>query len=178
MENYPFKEKDAEGADLPHCFRYYVARGYVEPDDKILDLACGFGAGSNILKRSLADSVVGMDYRLDCITKAKEDHTEIEFQQKDLNIIDELPPCTYSVSIETIEHLKDPERFADMLKYYTEERIFISTPIIPSKDTNEHHLHDFIPDDIIALFRDDEWRLFHWGSHGGVYGLFYFQKSA
>ena len=175
-ENYDAKEVNAEGADLPHVFRYYLARGFIEPEDYVIDVACGHGYGSGILKRSRADSIVGIDYGDEAIMHAKDRHKGIEFRQEDLNEIDELPPCHLSVCIETIEHLKDPERFAKLLKKHTARTIFLTTPIVPTVGKNPNHLHDFNPNSLMRLFNDDQWRTFHHAQHGGMYGIFAFSR--
>lgn len=171
-ENYNFSES-GEGADIPHAFRYYVARGFIEPGDTVIDAACGWGKGTDILSRSMAQSVVGIDYRDDCMEFVKK--YDLTFKQLDLNECD-LPPCDYFVTIETIEHLKDPQKFADMQKASTKHRIFVTTPIIETKAGNEHHLHDFTTVDVISLYQDEEWKLFHHAVHGGIYGMFLFTR--
>ncbi len=176
-ENYKFSET-GEGADIPHTFRYYLARGFVEPADVVLDVACGWGGGSEILARSRASEVHGLDYREDCITHATAQNInhKVSFKQFDLNKGKELPQSTYSVTIETIEHLKDPQKFADMQKLHTRDRIFVTTPIVKTKEDNEHHLHDFTVNDIVRLYQDDDWKLFHRAEHGDIYGIFFFEK--
>lgn len=174
-ENYNWSELSKNGADKVHAFRYYAAKGICEPDDMVLDLACGWGAGSAMLQRA-AFQVIGIDYREDCIAYAQKNHPRVIFRQQDLNKLETLPKCDVAVSIETIEHLKDPQRFADMMKRASNRMIFVSTPIVPSKETNKDHLHDFAPGDIQKMFIDKNWEIVHWANLGNVYGNFIFRR--
>jgi SAM-dependent methyltransferase len=60
------------------------------------------------------------------------------------------------VSLETIEHLPDPERFLDnALEHVVAPggRMICSVPVTPSVDANPHHLHDFTEASFRRMFR-------------------------
>ncbi|QGH72291.1 MAG: methyltransferase [Podoviridae sp. ctg2L5] len=181
---YVDEERWDDGPSRAHLFRYYAARGYLEKDDVVKDVACGCGYGTAILGR-VARHAIGLDYEKEAIGHAKEYHgvkqNNIEFQVADFNAEIVLPKTSVSVSIETIEHLADPQKFANMLKSSTTRLIFLTTPIIPTKHENPHHLHDFTPGQVEALFIDDQWKPFHsyaQGAHGGsAYGGFIFYRN-
>lgn len=189
-----------DGAQRAHLFRYYVAKGFVEKDDHVLDVACGCGYGSEILAE-VAKSVVGIDYDEGSIKHAREFHIlnnrkfhlgpnhanmsepvdKLKFEQMDLNAISGLPECDTVVSIETIEHLRDPEKFAHMLKSAARRLIFVTTPIVPTKHANPHHLHDFTVAQIEGIFGDNTWKPFHSYKQGAgpnsSYGGFIYYKK-
>ena len=181
-----------DGAQRPHLFRYYMARGYLTQDDIVNDVACGCGYGSELMAE-VAGQVTGLDYSPEMIDHANDFHvqrnkeflrgsyTNLDYEVVDLNEAEALPPCTVSVSIETIEHLKDPLHFAKLLKESTKRLIFITTPIVPTKHANPFHLQDFTPNDIETLFTDEIWRPFHSYKQGAgpdsMYGGFIFWKD-
>ena len=188
---YVDKRDWSDGASRPHLFRYYLARGFIGTNDLVNDVACGCGYGSEILAEA-AGQVTGYDYDPDVIKHAEEFHvpnnkeffgsfSNLHYEVSDLNLVDGLPKCDVSVSIETIEHLKDPERFARLLKDSTKRTIFLTTPIVPTKYGNPHHLHDFTVDQIETMFTDEVWRPFHSYKQGAgpdsMYGGFIFWRT-
>ncbi len=177
MENYNANEDDPIGANASHIFRYYMARGYIEGCDVVLDVAAGWGYGSAILSRSLADQVIAIEKNDDCVKHIEDNRLADEIIHKNLNDMDELPNCDLAVSIETIEHLNDPEKFASMLKESTKRHIVVSTPIIKTTETNKDHLHNFTPETLQKLFVDEDWGPIHWANQGNVYGLFSFYRK-
>jgi 2-polyprenyl-3-methyl-5-hydroxy-6-metoxy-1,4-benzoquinol methylase len=147
----------------------------IEPLDVVVDAACGWGEGSNMLA-SVAVKVHAFDYREDCIDYARRTYPHAYYSEENLNTTKKLPSCDVGVSIETIEHLDDPQRFANLLKTAARKKIFVSTPIVPTKHTNKDHKHDFTPDDVIRLFKDDKWSISSWATQGNVYGIFLFTR--
>ncbi|NCN25948.1 class I SAM-dependent methyltransferase [bacterium] len=175
-ERYNADESRKTGADAPHTFRYYCARGFVEPNDVILDCACGTGYGTELLSRSLCDRVYGIDYSTDAIRTAALTHSNEKtvFHRTDLNSanISSIPHCDYAVSIETLEHLEDPLRFLTMLFDRTRRALFLSTPVIPTMHGNEFHKHDWDANGVKKLISEAGWVMFHEANQGGTYGLF------
>lgn len=174
-----------DGAERAHLFRYYLARGFITEKDQVVDVACGCGYGSEILAE-VAERVIGIDYDPGSIKHAKEFHIprskgDLDFWEGDLNRIERLPESDVIISIETIEHLRDPERFAELLKSAARRLIFVSTPIVPTKHANPHHLHDFTVDQIEGIFGDDEWKPFHSYKQGAgpnsMYGGFIYYRK-
>jgi 2-polyprenyl-3-methyl-5-hydroxy-6-metoxy-1,4-benzoquinol methylase len=172
-------EKILDAADVPHVFRYYLARGFIEPGDRVLDAACGYGYGTRILARSLAKSVLGVDkgeFQLEIANK-RNTMDNVSYQIKNLDEDFYLDPVDYIVSIETLEHLDSP---LDALRVFKKvaKRMLLSVPIGKTTHTNQWHKHDYlIRDDFIKLVVDDKWKLFHSATHGGgVHELFYFVR--
>lgn len=188
---FDFQEGQIRGANAIHSFRYYLARGFIEPGDRVIDASCGYGTGTHILSRSKAQSVTGIDkgeYQLKIavdrstqyrtligVDAGGQSEYDVNFFQEDLDTVKKLPQCDYLVSIETIEHLEDPKRTLEVFKECA-KKMFLSVPIIPTKQTNRHHKHDFNRHDFINLVQDDNWKIIHSAVHGNVHEMFMFQK--
>ncbi|WP_367392698.1 class I SAM-dependent methyltransferase [Lewinella sp. LCG006] len=129
-----------------HVARYeYAAKfayGYV------LDAACGVGYGSALLaKAARIDTVVGIDMEERAIAYAKEKYNapNISYLATDVYLYKPTVFFDCIVSLETIEHLPDPEgcirHFYKLLR--PGGMLIASVPITPSMDANPHHLTDF-----------------------------------
>lgn len=96
-----------------HLNRYLTAKPYVA-GKRVLDVACGEGYGSKLLKDWGATSVVGVDVSSDALRVAN-----TEFSEEGISFLnhsaEQLPFESNSfdviVSFETIEHLEHPEAF-------------------------------------------------------------------
>ena len=142
-----------------HIERYAFAAQRLREANSILDLACGVGYGSRFLKDSLpAALVTGIDCSAEAIEYASERYSlaGLAFGVGDALSFDD-GPFDAVVSLETIEHLPDPERFVRNVttKVLRPRGIFIaSVPVTPSMDANPHHLHDFTARSFRKLLAD------------------------
>jgi SAM-dependent methyltransferase len=131
-----------------HIERYEFAARKLRDAKSILDIACGVGYGSRLLKDSLpAALVTGVDSSADAIEYANDRYAlpGLTFRVADGMTFDD-GPFDAVVSLETIEHLPDPQRFIQRVttRLLRPSGIFIgSVPVTPSMDANPHHLHDF-----------------------------------
>ena len=133
--------------------RYMNARPYVK-GKHVLDVACGEGYGSALLKHWGAKSVVGVDCSREAVSIAGN-----LFQERDLKFIEHdvehLPfedvAFDMVVSLETVEHLENPEAFLLELRRVVKAggTIIISCPNdryyaenIPGFD-NPFHKHQY-----------------------------------
>lgn len=168
------------GTVIGHRFRYFLAGGFVQPGDRVLDLACGTGYGADILAKR-AHQVTALDRSHETIEGAKRLYPapNITFLPADLDTWEPTPEmCEVAVSFETIEHLKgQPEVFAGKLKKAAVRAIVVSAPIIPTVGINPYHLHDFTDDDMVRLFVDDEWALYEKVKQR-VYGIYVFVRKS
>jgi SAM-dependent methyltransferase len=131
-----------------HLERYEFASGKLQDTASILDLACGVGYGSRLIKDSIpAATVMGVD----CCAAAIE-YASVRYSKPGLNfrIGDAVSfddgPFDAVVSLETIEHLQCPDVFMERVAtvLLRPDGLFIgSVPVTPSMDANPHHLHDF-----------------------------------
>jgi len=136
-----------------HIQRYAFVRQYAH--GIVLDCACGCGYGTYMLSKNPdVKLVVGIDRSEKAIEYAESNYftaksyfvhcNEIkEFTSK--NNIDQL------ISLETIEHLKNPIDLVDMAVKNNIEQLIISFPTKKSSHYNKFHYHDFSYNDIEEL---------------------------
>ena len=140
-----------------HMQRYEFASHHLR-GQHILDMACGCGYGSARLAELNPDKqITGVDIDPDAIAYAR-DH----YQLPNLTYIcanaeqfSSEQPFDSIVSLETIEHLPDPQALAANINRLLarDGRVIASVPITPTLDGNPHHLHDFSKRSFHALFR-------------------------
>lgn len=163
LERLTFRDSGPKGPFLQetirlHRERYAYAARFVE-GKRVLDLACGVGYGSAMLKEAGAVGVVGVDIEPEAIKEAQELQAceGVQFFCADYrNVLDKekVDPALAQafeqefdvvVSLETIEHLPDPGHFVrTLINCLGPGGLLIgSVPITPSVDANPYHLHDF-----------------------------------
>jgi SAM-dependent methyltransferase len=131
-----------------HLERYHFASRHACPG-RALDIACGVGYGSRLIADGRPDlsSVLGVDICGEAVAYALEHYAtdRVDYRVHDAMRFEADAPYDTVVSLETIEHLPDPEGFIRVaLKSVRSGGRFIgSVPVTPSVDANPHHLHDF-----------------------------------
>ncbi len=138
-----------------HMARYLLALPYCKKDARVLDAACGEGYGSWFMKQAGAFRVDGIDLSSKAISTARKlfDEDDLAFHRLDAEeIARKFSENTFDlvVSIETLEHLKNPERFLAALKKVAKRNatIIITCPndhwYYPTDDqANPHHVRKF-----------------------------------
>lgn len=139
-----------------HLERYRLAAEYVRDAD-VVDCACGTGYGSELLKQAGARSVQGVDLDRSALEFARSRHAHdgIIYYEADALRYQPSPSPTVWVSLETVEHLPNPQGYvAHVAKTLPVGGRFIaSVPVTVSTDGNPHHLWDFTRDAFRALLR-------------------------
>jgi 2-polyprenyl-3-methyl-5-hydroxy-6-metoxy-1,4-benzoquinol methylase len=131
-----------------HIERYEFAARKLLGTASILDLACGVGYGSRLMKDLIpAATVTGVDACAAAIEYAAVHYSKpgLNFGVDDAMDFDD-GPFDAVVSLETIEHLPDPQAFMERVtkRLLRPGGLFIgSVPVTPSMDANPNHLHDF-----------------------------------
>jgi cyclopropane fatty-acyl-phospholipid synthase-like methyltransferase len=163
---------------LGHTFRYGLARGFIQPSDRVLDAACGCGYGAQILSQR-AGWVYGLDVDDEALTRARDryDAPSITWERVDLDRADTLPAVDVAVSFETVEHLEYPERFVTLLREATDRLMILSAPVIPTVGTNKHHKHDFSEESFRALVLNEDWTLYEQARQGPYLILVAYQSQ-
>lgn len=149
------------GPTRAHLARYYLARGYVNKDDVVVDAAAGCGYGTELLS-DVAKFVYGMDRNAAAIKHALKAHQRENnvFIVADIEMA-EIPECDVVVSIETLEHLEDPHAFAKQMMRVAKRLIIFSIPLGVTTDRDPTHRHDFNRNRAHALFQSPSWKFFH-----------------
>lgn len=105
-----------------HALRYLPLRGNLK-GKRVLDIACGEGLGTGLLRRWGAAAVIGVDISAETIKAANErrsaaDRNTVKFVCADAVTFLEEAKTRFDVivSSETIEHLPDPRRFLELCK--------------------------------------------------------------
>nr|VFK11761.1 MAG: Methyltransferase domain-containing protein [Candidatus Kentron sp. LPFa] len=145
-----------------HLVRYQLAIPYCA-GKRVLDVACGEGYGALFLKRNGAASVDAVDVSPEAISVAKSLFSEegVNFHECAAEQVDELfaeQSFDLIISLETIEHLSQPERFLVALKKLAEPdaAIIISCPndhwYYPSdEEKNPFHVRKYTFDEFREL---------------------------
>lgn len=107
-----------------HLARYRWACEFL-PRRRVLDCSCGPGYGTAMLADAGAASVVGVDIAADAIAEAQKLYSRpsVEFRQFDAyQLKRETHGCFDLItSLETIEHVKEPERLLDVFTALLDE---------------------------------------------------------
>ncbi len=131
-----------------HLARYEFAAKHVRPG-RLLDIACGVGYGTCLLadQSQVKVTALGVDISEEAIAYAREHYGSdgVQFLVADAMQFRDADGFDTIISLETIEHMIDPEGFiAHLIRQLRPGGIFIgSVPTTPSVDANPHHLHDF-----------------------------------
>lgn len=141
-----------------HLQRYQFAGKYLTPG-LVADAACGVGYGSYLLATGFEKTntkITAIDIDTDVINYARQRyrHPSIEFLKMDLFDYKSANLFNTIISLETIEHLPDPQQF---VLHMTSQlavggRFIASAPVTPSVDANPYHLHDFTERSFKKLF--------------------------
>jgi trans-aconitate methyltransferase len=125
----------------------------------ILDMACGTGYGASQIVQSEKFSrslVTAVDIDAAAIEYGKKRYANesIQFICSDALQFKNTQLFNTIVSLETIEHLRDPVTFVKKLHSLLEKggTLIVSAPVTPSTDGNPHHLTDFTPGEFKKLF--------------------------
>jgi hypothetical protein len=137
-----------------HVARYQYAARHVRRGETVNDIACGVGYASTLFTRG---PYHGYDR-----PGAPDPRFPGSFHAADLNDPAWVPGMAdLTVCFETLEHVKDPARLAQVIAATTRRLIAVSVPVVPTKHINPHHLHDFTAADIPPMFGGfrvaDEW---------------------
>jgi 2-polyprenyl-3-methyl-5-hydroxy-6-metoxy-1,4-benzoquinol methylase len=129
--------------------------------DRVVDMACGEGYGSDVLAAS-ARSVVGVDANPDA-----HEHARLRYVRDNLRFERDLvesfhEPCDAVVFLQTIEHVEDPgailEHFKSMLDpggiaYVSTPNLLTLAPPGADKSDNPWHLREYRADEFRDLCR-------------------------
>lgn len=139
-------------------FRHYELAARQVSGRRVLDIACGTGYGSQILKQAGAKSVVGVDLSSDTIRYAQQRYPDegIQFICSDAASFDWPEQFDVIVSFETIEHLPHPDQFLRRLHnlLVANGDFYLSVPLGETRHFDPYHLHAFTQPEIFSLLKN------------------------
>lgn len=137
--------------------RYATAARYVS-GKRVLDIACGAGYGSQMLRLAGATTVVGVDVSAETVRYAEERYqtSGVEFICADAEQFEWHEKFDVVVSFETIEHLRHPSKFLENVRslLVPEGDFVLSVPLGETRHIDPYHLHAFTQEDVFALLQN------------------------
>jgi len=112
-----------------HKWRYNEALKYIEANDKVLDLGCGCGYGSDILSAK-AKKVIGVDDSEEAINYAKKYWKKDNIDYYCNNVFNIKENFDIVIAFEIIEHVKDTDKIFNLIRQWTKKKIILSVPHI------------------------------------------------
>jgi 2-polyprenyl-3-methyl-5-hydroxy-6-metoxy-1,4-benzoquinol methylase len=165
-----------------HFARYAICKNLVK-GKRVLDLACGEGYGSYLLKEAGADYVIGVDVSQETISKANLLFASdmVKFKVADAESLNDLfheNEFDVVISIETIEHLSDPIAFLKSIKRFTKPNgvIIMSCPndhwyYPQDTEANPYHIRKYKLSEFQHLTTDILGNDVKWSIGTGVFGF-------
>lgn len=167
-------------ADRSHLARYYLARGFIENGEDVLDIGCGHGYGTAMLADK-AFKVLGID-KYDVIESAEKDYgidEFIEFKGVDLDnalTLRKLPEVDVAVALEVIEHLEDPAKTLEILLKRVKRLLVLSVGMNSSLRANPWHKQRFSSKAKVRALIPKGWKEFHSFTQGRHLILIYYKE--
>jgi 2-polyprenyl-3-methyl-5-hydroxy-6-metoxy-1,4-benzoquinol methylase len=138
-------------------FKHYETAARYVKGKRVLDIACGSGYGSRILRLAGASSVLGVDVCADTIQYAREHYqmSGIEFICADAEEFESSERFDAIVSYETLEHLQNPSRFLEHIHNLLVPGgdFLLSVPLGETRHFDPYHLHAFSQKQLFALLK-------------------------
>ncbi len=152
LPTWEYMLSDGGALDIDDCPDCWERNAHIERYEwacrvfvgvRVLDFGSGVGFGSEMLAILGSNAVFGVDSSKTALSIARERHggRAIFVSPKE---VDEYLPVFGITCFECLEHLDDPAAF---LKWASRvaHHIVVSTPVVPTMETNLHHKHDFTP---------------------------------
>lgn len=160
MTREPGRRSDA------HMTRYAQAAQFIRPGDRVIDVACGLGYGSyQLAHNSHAASFIGLDASEYAVDYANANFAPVSpvpttFVVGDAQDLTEMADgsADFAVSVETLEHLPEPDRLLSELHRVLSARgrVYASVPNDWSDETGEDpnpfHFHVYDWPRLVAQF--------------------------
>lgn len=145
-ERLIFDEEQDQFLKQQHLARYQFAADHVR-GKIVLDVACGTGYGSALLKDRGAKRVVAVDVSPEAIEFATSHYATagLDFLVGDAHDLSRCPVVDLAISFETIEHLPEPERFLTSVRSRLSRGglFIVSTPIRQSGEFSDRPRNPF-----------------------------------
>lgn len=154
-----------------HVARYEWVAKFVQPGDRVVDLACGIGYGSKILAE--AGAFVGaIDKDAEALAYGRQHYAHDRIQQwrSDAGADLDLRANTFDTAVcfETVEHVQDPLPLLKRLRKVA-RRLYASVPneaVFPWRGTAFHYRH-YTRNQFEALLAEAGWKVVEWHGQAG-----------
>ncbi|MCX7928144.1 MAG: class I SAM-dependent methyltransferase [Patescibacteria group bacterium] len=144
-----------------NTFRYKCLRGKVK-GKSVVELGCAYGYGTYLLSKFGAKEIVAYDNDKNSIAYANKHYKSktIFYFQADVEKLDlGKERFDIAVSFEVIEHLRNPEKFLDIVSTGLKKKglFFVSTPnrymssYDGDKPSNPYHVREYYPSEFKSL---------------------------
>ncbi len=136
--------------------RYEWASSRVRKGSIVANAACGSNFGTPMILVAGAHRCVGVDSGEE--QKRINDEKQYgEFYRGDIEAL-QFHGFDTVVSVETLEHLREPFEWLSRLSHDVKDLI-LTTPIVPTKHVNKHHLHDFTEEQLTSWLNNNGWSI-------------------
>ncbi|MCK9279243.1 MAG: class I SAM-dependent methyltransferase [Melioribacteraceae bacterium] len=158
--------KKDEFLGLPST-RYRMAAKYINKDDRVYDIGCGSGFGSELLYELCGCAVVGIDDSIETIEFAQDNRvSDIGFFIVDIGKEDCFEPNIYNtktvvVACEILEHFPNPEVVMQNIKLLNPRLIIGTVPEKSAQHVDKWHYREFEVKDLEELFNGIGYKLTH-----------------
>jgi 2-polyprenyl-3-methyl-5-hydroxy-6-metoxy-1,4-benzoquinol methylase len=131
-----------------HLARYLFAAGWA-PRRRVVDLCCGWGYGTNLLKAAGAEAARGVDIDAAAIDEATRRYGDngVSFEQADVTEPLDLSDTTLRVCFEGLEHVPRVDDLLENMATPSAEGaiVIVSTPNGAGalSGGNPHHVHEY-----------------------------------
>jgi 2-polyprenyl-3-methyl-5-hydroxy-6-metoxy-1,4-benzoquinol methylase len=137
--------------------RYEIAARYIS-GKRVLDIACGVGYGSKMLRLAGATTVVGVDVSAETVRYAQQRYQipGVEFICADAEQFEWSDQFDVIVSFETIEHLPNPIKFLENVRslLVPDGDFVLSVPLGETRHFDPYHLHVFNQKKVFTLLEE------------------------
>jgi len=151
------------GQETAHVLRYYIAKGFLEPEDTVIELGCGSGYGAYMLSK-VGCSIHAFDIE-NSFAEPYRKIPNIKFEQADLRGR-ALPEADVIVAMEFIEHTENPGEIVCEIKKKAKRFIILSYPQKPTAGLDPTHKSNLVPNKVKAWIEDEKWYCFFEHSFG------------
>lgn len=135
-------------SQVGHVYRYELAAKWLNPKERVLDVACGIGYGAQLISEQIDINYLGVDKIF-----PDPDFVELGEWRSGVDLDFWSPEQDFDVAIcfETLEHVANPNHLAAEITR-AKRLVIVSVPTRPTMHMNPFHLHDFTVEDVLAMF--------------------------
>ena len=140
-----------------------IARPCAVDSHTAIDLGCGEGVTTSLLRDAGLANIVGMDFSSQILDVAKTDHPDIPFETVSIYDLNENHRADFVSACEVLEHLEQPARGLERMAAVCQKHCLLSVPNEPIFRTM-----NFCAGKYLSRFGNSPGHLNHWSSRNFV----------